>query len=131
MRAQLAKPPRCCRLKTRFTRSRAGRARVYLGSESWNMPDPGKAKQVCDEIAGEVRDIASWLAGGSLSPDQFTTAVLTLEEAKIKRFGFTLTALNYADGRTSFDLRWAETKDLCARLNFDPDTGELTVSHHC
>lgn len=95
------------------------------------MPEPGNAKEVCEEIAGEVRDIASWLADGRLTRDQFTSAVLTLEEAKVKRFGFTLTGLNFADGKTRFDLRFADTRELCACLNFDPDSGELTVSHHC
>lgn len=107
------------------------KARVPPANDLGRMPDPGNAKEVCDEIAGEVRDIASWLAGGRLSRHQFTTAVLTLEEAKVKRFGFTLTALSFADGKTRFDLRFAATGELCACLNFDPDTGELTVSHHC
>ncbi len=94
------------------------------------MSEPDNAKHICDEIACEVRDIATWLAGGRLTPAQFSAAVLTLEEAKLKRFGFTLTALNYRDGRTQFGLRFAETRDLCAQLDFDPTTGVLTVTHH-
>ena len=95
------------------------------------MSNPGNAKDVCDEIAGEVRDIASWLAGGRLTPEQFAAAVLTLEEAKVKRFGFTLTALNYQNGRTSFGLRFADSTELCACLDFEPSTGELKVTHLC
>ena len=89
------------------------------------------AKEICDEIAGEVRDIASWLADRRLTPQQFTTAVLTLEEAKVKRFGFTLTALTYQGGDTRFDLRFAGSGELCACLKFERASGELTITHHC
>lgn len=87
--------------------------------------------EICNEIAGELRDVASWLASGKLSPQQFSTAVLTLENAKVARFGFTLTAINFPDGRVHFSLRFKGTQKVCATMAYDPVTSQLSAHHIC
>jgi hypothetical protein len=66
-----------------------------------------------------------------LNLDQFTAAVVTLETAKVKRFGFTLEARHGKLGRTAFNLRFAETGQICSTLEYDPATTELTVQQIC
>ena len=80
---------------------------------------------VCDEIAGELRDIATWLSSGQLDPERFRQAVLALEDRKVKRHGFTLTGTLAHPGLTRFTLRCASSGNTCAEMTFDPATGEI------
>ncbi len=88
-------------------------------------------KQLCCEIAGELRDLAAWLGTGKLDPERFSMAVLELETAKVNRYGFTLTASNSAAGVTEFILRFADSGKICTRMEFDSHNGELSVVHLC
>ncbi len=96
-----------------------------------SMIPPSDAKEICREIAGELRDLATWLSSSRLSPEQFRGAVLALEEAKVTRFGFTLGGSILPDSHVGFELRFAESQKLCAQMEFDPATGELAIEHVC
>ena len=91
-------------------------------------PEPEK---LCDEIGGELREMGMWLASGRLGPEQFRLALLTLEAAKVKRHGLTLSGQNTADGRTHFELRSAEDGSLCSTMDFDSGSQELSVHQLC
>jgi hypothetical protein len=95
------------------------------------MKPDKKPAELCAEIADEVREVASWLASGRLNPEQFRAAVVTLEAAKVKRFGFALDSREDEGGRTAFSLRFADTREVCSTLVFDPATTELTVQQVC
>jgi hypothetical protein len=95
------------------------------------MNSPDQVDSVCDEIAAELREIAGWLAAGKLDPEQFRLSVLTLEAAKVTRFGLKLSGANTAEGNTRFTLNFADNGELCATLEFDPRTGELTRQQLC
>ena len=95
------------------------------------MNSPDQVDSVCDEISGELREIAGWLAAGKLDPEQFRVAVLTLEAAKVARFGMKLSGENTAEGNTRFTLNFADDGELCATLEFNPSTGELTRQQLC
>ncbi|RYD63480.1 MAG: hypothetical protein EOP84_33630 [Verrucomicrobiaceae bacterium] len=75
--------------------------------------------------------MATWLSVGQISPEVFREAVLTLEAAKVARFGFRLSGTGQRDGGTHFELRFADTGELCASMEFDPATKELSVHHIC
>lgn len=83
--------------------------------------------RLCDEISGELREMGIWLASGRLRPEQFRLALLTLEAAKVKRHGLTLSGENTPGGRTHFELRSAEDGSLCTTLDFDSGSQELSV----
>jgi hypothetical protein len=87
--------------------------------------------ELCNEIADELREIAIWLSAGQINPQTFRQAVVTLEAAKVARFGFRLTGVGLRDGGTHFELRFADTGELCASMEFDPSTQELSVHHLC
>lgn len=91
----------------------------------------GNPAELCNEIGGELREIASWLSAGQLNPERFRQAVLTLEAAKVARFGFKLTGAGMRDGGSHFELRFADTGELCTSMEFDPATKELSVHHIC
>jgi hypothetical protein len=94
--------------------------------------DSGKSPvNACEEIAGELSDMARWLSGGELSPEQFRDAVNTLEARKLARFGFALASEVAPDGRVLFSLRYATSGELCASMDVDPDTGELHIQPAC
>ena len=95
------------------------------------MSEQRTPAELCHEIEGEVREVASWLSGGQLSSEQFRAAVLTIEANKVKRFGFSLSAQEAVAGKTKFSLRFADTGELCATMEFDPATHELAVDHVC
>ncbi len=93
-------------------------------------PDHG-SECVCEEIAGEVRDIAISLFAGRLSAETFEQAVVALESAKVKRFGFRLTAERLADEGSRFKLQFADSGKTCATLDFDASSKRLEVHHLC
>jgi hypothetical protein len=87
--------------------------------------------QICKEISGELRDMAGWLAGGGLSPEQFRLGLTRLEDQKLKRFGLKLSSFVSEDREVHFSLRFADTDELCASMDVDPLTGELAMQPAC
>jgi hypothetical protein len=92
---------------------------------------PHTSDEVCREISGELREMAIWLAGGRLKPEQFRAALMTLEAEKVKRFGFRLSGENSGPGRTHFELRFAESGKLCASLDFHSGSKKLEIHQEC
>lgn len=86
-----------------------------------------KHAEICEEISGELEDIARWLSGGELSPGQFRLLLNTLEKKKLERFRMKLTSAISIDGVVHFSLRFAETDELCATMDVDPISGKLTT----
>ena len=109
----------------------------FAGPEPTSASNPiemkvhGNPVEICNEIAGELQEMATWLSVGNMSAERFRQAVLTLEAAKVSRFGFKLTGQPLRDGGTHFELRFADTQELCASMEFDPATRELSVHHIC
>jgi hypothetical protein len=95
------------------------------------MRDQAHPEEICCEIAGELREIATWLSTGELSPEKFRQAVVALEEAKVNRFGFRLTGAAMREGGSRFELRFAGSGELCAIMEFDPETREISTEHLC
>ena len=85
----------------------------------------------CKEIAGELSDIAGWLSKTDLTPSEFQRAVTALEARKLKRFGFELTSSISDDQWVHFTLRFEENGELCASMDIDPATGEMSIQHTC
>jgi hypothetical protein len=86
---------------------------------------------VCKELSGELQDMAGWLAGGGLSPEQFRLGLTRIEDRKLKRFGLKLSSSVSEDGEVHFDLRFSDTNELCARMDVDPMTGKLAMELAC
>lgn len=89
------------------------------------------SEEVCEEISGEIQDMARWLSGGGLSAEQFRLSLCRLEDQKLKRFGFNLGSSASEDGVVHFTLRFAGNDEFCASMNVDPSTGSMTVQHSC
>lgn len=87
--------------------------------------------EICQEISGELEDMARWLSGGELSPGQFRLLLNTLEKQKLERFGMKLSSTISIDGVVHFSLRFAENDELCASMDVDPITGKLTTQPAC
>ena len=87
--------------------------------------------EICQEISGELEDAARGLSGGVLDPEQFRVLVNTLEDQKLKRFGMKLSSTVTADGVVHFSLRFADTDELCASMDVDPETGKLSTQLAC
>jgi hypothetical protein len=79
---------------------------------------------VCEEIAGELRELAKLRSTGNVSEDAFTMAVLSLEELRLQKHGITLSASNTIDDWTVFKLRYGRGT-ICAAFEFLPETGEF------
>jgi hypothetical protein len=84
-------------------------------------------EQVCREISGELKEMASLLAGGGLSPEQFRLGLTRLEEQHLKHAGLKLRSSVSEDGVVHFCLRFADTEDLCANIDVDPMSGEVVI----
>jgi hypothetical protein len=56
---------------------------------------------------------------------------LAVEEQKLKRFGMKLNSTVAADGVVHFSLRFADTDELCASMDVDPETGKLSTQLAC
>lgn len=87
--------------------------------------------EICRELSGELQDMARWLSGGELGPEQFRLLLGTLEKRKLKRFGLKLSSDISIDGVVHFSLRFAETDELCASMDVNPITGELSTQLAC
>ena len=95
------------------------------------MIEHASPEEICKEISDEVVEMAHWLTGGGLSPEQFRLGLSRLEDQKLKRFGLTLTSSISEDSVVHFTLRFAGTDEFCASMNVNPATGEMTVQHSC
>ena len=87
--------------------------------------------EICQEIAGELEDMAKWLSRGDLSPGQFRSLLNTLEKKKLERFGMKLSSTVSIDGVVHFSLRFVEADELCASMDVDPITGKLSTQLTC
>lgn len=84
--------------------------------------------EISHEISGELIDMARWLTGAELSPEQFRLAVSRLEDRKLKRFGLKLSSsVSEGDRIVHFTLRFADFDEFCASLDVDPLSGEMTI----
>ena len=105
----------------------------------WPPPekDPPPARrsadpcELCWEMAGELRDIASWLADGELTPEQLADGVASFEKRKLDRLGFKLSSAVSEGPIVHFSLRFAESGELCASMDVDPRTGDIEVQPAC
>jgi len=88
-----------------------------------------KVETICHEIAEELSDVAGWMSGGVMNPEQFRVAVANLEARKLANNGFKLSSSVSEQGIVHFSLRHADTGDLCASLDVDPKTGKLEIRH--
>ena len=95
------------------------------------MIAPTGSQEICKEISGEVEDMARWLAGGGLSPEQFRLALSRLEDRKLKRFGLILSSSISEDSLVHFTLRFAGTEEFCASMNVNSATGAMTIQRSC
>lgn len=86
--------------------------------------------EICREIAGELRDITRWLAGGDINPEEFRQAVQMVEARKLARFGLRLSSSVSRDGIAHFALRFADNDELCTSIDVDPRTGRSLPSEH-
>lgn len=87
--------------------------------------------EICKELSGELRDMARWLSKGELGPDQFRLLLSTLEKRKLKHFGLKLSSSVSEEGVVHFSLRFAESDELCASMDVNPITGELSTQLAC
>ena len=99
--------------------------------DHYNAPVKVHHKEVCREISGELQDIARWLAGSDLSPEQYRLGVTRLEDQKLKRFGLKLSSSVSGDGVVHFTLRFSDDDELCVSMDVDPTTGKLTTQPAC
>jgi hypothetical protein len=93
------------------------------------MTEPTNRDEICKEMAGELSDIAGWLAGTELSREDFRRAVVAFEARKHRRFGLKLSSSVSGDRLVHFTLRIAATGEFCASLDVDPATGEMATQH--
>lgn len=87
--------------------------------------------EICQEIAGELEEMARWLSSGELSPGQFRSLLNTLEKKKLEHVGMKLSSSISVDGVVHFSLRFAEGEELCATMDVDPITGKLSTKLAC
>ena len=95
------------------------------------MKKPMSHDEICRELSGELQDMACWLSTGELGPNQFRMFLSTLEEGKLKRFGMKLSSTISVDGVVHFSLRFVDTDELCANMDVNPITGELSTQLAC
>ncbi len=88
-------------------------------------------EEVCHEISDELQDMARWLSGDDLSPEQYRLGLARLEEQKLKRFGLKLSSTVSDDRIVHFSLRFSDNEELCVSMDVDPMTGKLTTQPAC
>ncbi len=94
-------------------------------------PEDADPCALCREVSSELRDIATWLSEGDLTPVQFANTVAELERRKLSRLGFTLQTGISEGPIVHFTLRHSDTGDLCASMDIDPHTGALEIQSAC
>jgi hypothetical protein len=95
------------------------------------MNDQRTPAEMCHEIEGEVQEVPRGSPAASCTAEQFRAAVLTIEANKVKRFGFTLFRGSRRLEQDEVHLCFADTGELCATMEFDPMTDQLSVDHVC
>ncbi|HEX8312875.1 MAG TPA: hypothetical protein VF614_16245 [Chthoniobacteraceae bacterium] len=88
-----------------------------------NMLNTIKAEMVCKIVSKTLHDLAVRYSEGAVSEEDFVTSLLLLEEEHVTPFGLILTATNTIDDWTHFALKIAETRQICAAFEFNPETG--------
>jgi hypothetical protein len=89
------------------------------------------ACQICKEMSGELKDLVGWLSGGELNPAQFAATVMMLEKSKLLRYGLKLSSAISKEHMVHFSLRFADTDELCASMDVNPQTGRIDVQLAC
>ena len=84
-------------------------------------------KSVAQELVEELTDACAWLADGQCTAEQFRGAVVDFEQRKHQRFGFTLSSFAAAPDLVQFSLRHTTSGELCASLDVNPATGQVSV----
>lgn len=79
------------------------------------------------EIAEEIADSASWLAGGGLSPEDFIRTVTTLEARKLARFSLSLSSAVSGKNLVHFNVRHIANGELCASMDVDIESGVVSI----
>jgi len=95
-----------------------------------NIAGKMTADQICQEISGELEDAARGLSGGMLDPEQFRSLVEELERQKLNRHGFKLQS-QVIGSIVHFSLRFADTNEVCANMDVNPETGKLVRQKGC
>lgn len=99
--------------------------------EQTEMNRPIDHRASSREIAGELQDVARWMSGDGMSPERFRVAVTMLEKQKLLRHGLTLSS-EISEGPTvHFSLRFADTGELCASMDVNPETGDSELQIAC
>ena len=95
------------------------------------MKRPNDPRASAREIAEELKDVAQWMSGEGMSPQQFRVAVTLLEKQKLLRYGLTLSSEISPGPTVHFSLRFADTGELCASMDVDPETGDAEMQIAC
>jgi hypothetical protein len=95
------------------------------------MKETLTSDEICKELSSELRDMARWLSGGGLSPEQFRLGLSRLEDRKLKRFGLKISSSVSKNMIVHFTLRFAATEEFCSSMNVDSRTGKITTQHAC
>ena len=82
-------------------------------------------KTICGTLERLLHDLARMRSRGLLSEERFVEMLLMIEAEHVTPSGFTLTASNTVDDWTVFKLRQIGREEVCAALEFLPDTGEF------
>jgi hypothetical protein len=88
-------------------------------------------EQVCREISGELQDMARWLSGGGLSPEQYRLGLTRLEDQRLRHLGLKLSSLVSENGVVHFSMHFADNEELCVSIDVDPMTGKMTTQPAC
>lgn len=87
-------------------------------------------EELCHELTGELADMVTWLADADMTPENFARTISVFEARKLQRFGFKLNS-SVSHQHVHFSLRRADSGELCASMDVDPTTGEMTIQHTC
>jgi len=89
------------------------------------------AEDVCKEISADLQDAARSLARRLIHPEQFRALVENVERQTLKRPGFKLSSSVAESGTVHFTVRYADTNEICASMDVDPETGSLVRRQGC
>ena len=94
--------------------------------------NPSKtAEDACKEISTELENAARALSRRLIHPEQFRVLLETVERQTLKRHGFKLSSRVFDAGTVHFTLRYADTSEVCASMDVDPETGALVKQQGC
>jgi len=89
------------------------------------------AEEVCKEVSTDLEDAARSLARRFIHPEQFRAMVENIERQTLKRHGFTVSSSISESDTVHFTLRYADTNEICASMDIDPETGRLIRREGC